>query len=212
MSYRPRFFHRVYECFDDWFKILGFSYTKRVSLDSNDSIVLVLDPVECYRKLFKTSAVSEINNLVLDAKLHDVPVIYTNWCRSRDLLNDQANKKAHWSSFLKKQSKILFELPKPSNTINTIHTDAFARSWDTENNKTKEDELIHLIGNKKNIIMCGSWTEACVEDTARAAFHRDLNPIVIKGATTGDSGYKSRLAFVQINKYFGSVVYKVVFN
>ena len=211
MSYKPSRMESWKEYLLDWCKYFGFFYKKQIWLNSENSTILILDAIEIYSDLFKTNNINAINKLLDDAKLHNIPVVYTNWIRRRNLINDQINKIGHWSEFVPEQSKILHELPKPINTIYTIYTDAFAESWDKQNNKKIENQLIHLLGTRKNLIICGSWTEACVLNTARSAANKNINPVILKPGTVGHSS-SAKNALISIDKLYGYVTHDIQFS
>ena len=210
MTYKPSIFEEWKEYLGDWVKYFGYGYENSKKLTAENTIILVLDPLEIYRNLFKKQNIDSITNLIKYAEKFKIPIVYTNWVRTRDLVNDQINKKGHWSEFVPDYSSFLHELPNSINTIHTIHTDAFAKSWDLKHNKYIEGKLINIIGNRKNIVICGSWTEACVLTTARSAAHKNLNPIIYKPGTVGH-GRASRNAFIMIDKLYGYVVNGISF-
>ena len=210
MSYKPSYVDQWKEYFMDWFKYFGFFFKPQMYLNSENSLVLVLDAIESYRNLFNNTNIQSINTLISNAELYSVPIVYTNWIRTKNLLDDQINKIGHWSEFISNESTILKELPQNKRTMYTIYTDAFANTWDKEKKTMKRNELINFIGNRKNIIICGSWTEACVLTTARSAAMKDLNPIILKPATVGH-GKASKNSFILIDKLYGHVTNDVSF-
>ncbi len=210
MAYKPSRLEEWKEYLGDWIKYFGYGYENTKKVTAENTIILVLDPLEIYRNLFNKQNIDSITNLVLYAEKFKIPVVYTNWVRTRGLVNDQMDRKGHWSEFVPGYSSILSELPRVNNIIHTIHTDAFATSWDLKKKTNIDNELKRIIGNRKNIVICGSWTEACVLTTARSAAHKNLNPIVYKPGTVGH-GRASSNAFLMIDKLYGYVVNGISF-
>ena len=183
-------------------------FPKTQTLNAIDSVVLVLDVIEDYENLFSKSSIDSINKLVKNAEKFNIPIIFTKWERiENSKIKDVIDKKRPLSYYIKRKSNFIKSIYIPRNVtiIKTKYTDAFAESLNNIN-------LIDLIGNRKNLVICGCWTHACVRNTCVSAAYNNIFPYVLKDGTNDINIIIDFISKLTINNIYGAVVKDIKFK
>ena len=130
-------------------------------------------------------------------------VVFTKWVRTRNMISDSTDKVGDDDMFLETQSDFFEELKpfvKEEHTLHTIHQDAFAPTIHSATYVSPvNDQLDRLLKDNKvdTLVIVGTYAEACVQATARAAGTKGYAPIVLEPAI----GYeKHRLAYTHLRQ------------
>lgn len=179
-TYMPSYISKIKDVING-IKLYLYPYNAR--LNPNDTVLLVLDMIEDYKPLFNKSLIKNIVDNIRLAKQFNVPVVYTKWERTeRDMVGDVVDSKMFWSYYIPKKSCIIRELSygmrSSDHIIKTKFPNAFAESL---NNVS----LKEIMGSRKNLIICGTWTESCTSHTADAASEINIRPYILKNASCG---------------------------
>ena len=204
-SYEISFIEKWKHYFYNLKKVL---FPREVTLDPDDCLVLVLDAIEDYGNLFNKYNIDSINDLTYDAESKDVPIVFTKWNRIKDSkIDDIFNKKANWVYFIPKEAELIKTLNVPENAkiILTKFVNAFSENMSNV-------KLIDLLGKRKNLIICGSWTEACVYQTAFYAAENNINSYILSPGTVGTSKYLSFSKKLFMESAFSYIVKRINFK
>ena len=189
---------------------LGKYRNNTLSITANDTALILLDPLETYRNTFTQSQISQMVQIVETAQRMRVPVIVTRWVRTRGALGDVYDEIGHWSQYVPTpEEPLLKELDhiKWDLWLDTIYTDAFAPVY--QSGRRNENVLREFLKrrNVQNLVIAGTWAEACVAQTAYAASVYGMTPIVLQPAV---GGY-FRLSLVMLDQIRAHVVNAVHF-
>ena len=204
-SYEISFIEKWKHYFYNLKKVL---FPREVTLDPDDCLVLVLDAIEDYGNLFNKYNIDSINDLTYEAESKDVPIVFTKWNRIKDSkIDDIFNKKANWVYFIPKEAELIKTLNVPENAkiILTKFVNAFSENM-------SDVKLIDLLGKRKNLIICGSWTEACVYQTAFYAAENNINSYILSPGTVGISKYSSFSKKLFMESAFSYIVKRINFK
>lgn len=159
-------------------------------------VLVVLDALEAYRELFPAKKVSHLRATIRSARTHGVPVVFTQWARTvRGAVGDVIDRKGHWSDYIPaSQNRLLVAPLDDEPVIPTMHTNAFAHP-----------AFLALVKDKTRLVLCGSWTEACITNTARGATeHPWLNTSAVVASAT--AGYHHTMSLVKLQMLYADVV------
>ena len=59
-----------------------------------------MNAVEAYRTMFTEDIIDRLLMLIKDARDNEVPIVFTRWCRTNNLLGDAIDQKNHWSGYI----------------------------------------------------------------------------------------------------------------
>lgn len=179
-TYMPSYYKKICDVIHG---IKLYLYAYEATLKPDESILLVLDMIEDYRGLLNNKLIENIKYNIQLAKRHNVPIVYTKWERTeQDMVGDVVDSKMFWSYYIPKKSCIIRELSdgirSGDHIIKTKFPNAFAESL---NNVSLEE----LMKGRKNLIICGTWTESCTSHTADAASEKNIRPYILKYGSCG---------------------------
>ena len=206
IMFHIKFYYEI--CRHYFYNFKKVLFPREVTLDPDDCLVLVLDAIEDYISLFSKYNIDSINDLTYEAESKDVPIVFTKWNRIIDSkIDDIFNKKANWVYFIPKEAKLIKTLYVPINAeiILTKFVNAFSENMSNV-------KLIDLLGKRKNLIICGSWTEACVYQTAFHAAENNINPYILSPGTVGISKYSSFSKKIDMESNFSYIVKRINFK
>lgn len=190
-TYLPSLMYRVRVLLNAIYKYMN---PQKTYLNASDSVLLVIDMVDAYRSLFSSRMIKEINGNIELAKKNNIPVVYTKWVRTNntdDMIGDVVDGKRFWSFYIPEKTDIIDELKKniakDDLIINTIFPNTFAHGT----------QLMDVIKKRKNLILCGTWTESCIKHTADAAVEMNLRPYILKFACSGHWPFSSWSMIIQ---------------
>ena len=190
-SYKPSLVSRLYCIYN---AIKHYLFPIDVKLNALDSVLLVIDMVEAYRPLLSKSMIDEINKNIDLAKEHEIPIVYTRWVRvadSDEMIYDVVDSKRFWSFYIPEKTDIIDEIKckmeEYDSVIKTIYPNTFACG----------NKLSDIIGDRRNLIICGTWTESCIKHTADAAVELNIKPYILKHGCSGHWPFSSWSMIVQ---------------
>ena len=170
----------------------AFAWPERAAL-------VVLDPIEAYRGLYSAQAIANVQRLIDGAFAMGVPIVVSQWTRVRPVApaqDDAIDRKGHWTFYIpsREQSALLRELRVPDGVqkVCVRHTNLFMEraSWS--------------VPAGCHLVLCGSWTESCVINTARAALDHGHGVTVVSNACAGHVP-SALLALYSIQLAYGDV-------
>lgn len=126
--------------------------------------------------------------LVNEARVKNIPIITTRWIRTRGSNNDIFDEIGHWSQFvptpnedpLRELSGVEWDL-----WLNTVYTDAFAPVYDQGVRRENVLRTYLEENNIQNLLIAGTWAEACVSMTAYTAAVLGFTPVIAEPAVGG---------------------------
>ena len=59
------------------------------------------------------------------------------------------------------------------------------------------NQLTDVISNRKNLVICGTWTDSCIKHTADAAVEKNIRPYILKHGCSGHWPFSSWSMIVQ---------------
>ena len=185
-TYMPSYISKINDVING---IKLYLYPYNAQINPNDAVFLVLDMIEDYKPLYSKSLIKSVIDNITLAKQFNVPVVYTKWERTeKDMVGDVVDSKMFWSYYIPKKSCIIRELSHVISSndyiIKTKFPNAFAESL---NNVS----LKEIMGKRKNLIICGTWTESCVAHTADVASELNIRPYILKNACCGHKPFSS---------------------
>jgi len=190
-SYMPSLFCRLSYVYEG---VKLYLFPKTPKLNAYDTFLLVVDMVEAYRPLFSKSMIRNIKKNIELAKEHGVPVIYTRWVRIADsdkMVYDVVDSKRFWSFYIPEKTDIIDEIKCDiedcDKIIKTIYPNTFACG----------NMLSDVIGDRRNMLICGTWTESCIKHTADAAVELNIRPYILKHGCSGHWPFSSWSMIVQ---------------
>ena len=190
-SYMPSLYSRLYYLYNG---VKLYLFPIDVSLNANDSVLLVIDMVEAYRPLFSKSMIDEINKNIDLAKEHEIPIVYTRWVRvadSDEMVYDVVDSKRFWSFYIPEKTDIIEEIKCKMEDYDVIIKTIFPNTF------ACGKRLKDVIGDRKNLIICGTWTESCIKHTADAAVELNIKPYILKHGCSGHWPFSSWSMIVQ---------------
>lgn len=181
MSYKPSFGKRIFDNLRILFELF-VSKHEPVAIPK-DTVVVVLDVIEPYRRLWDVVHAAHLCAMVNAARKNGHRVVFTRWARTRFLPADAISRKpnAHWSHFVQESSldadgKARFLHPllvqNGDAVIDAVHTNVLAH---------KDLEL----PSGAPLLLAGMWTESCVLNSARGAVEDDRDVFVYAPACAG---------------------------
>jgi len=179
-TYMPSYYKKICDVMKA-IKLYLYAYEARIN--PNDTVLLVLDMIEDYKTLFDSRMIENVKYNIQLAKRYNVPVVYTKWERTeKDMVGDVVDSKMFWSYYIPKKGCMIRELSDGIRSgdyiIKTKFPNAFAESLNNVN-------LEEIMKGKKNLVICGTWTESCVSHTADAASEKNIRPYILKNACCG---------------------------
>tara|TARA_B100000482_G_C12551049_1_gene276185 strand:+ start:52 stop:639 length:588 start_codon:yes stop_codon:yes gene_type:complete len=190
--YKPNIWSLIKELFNVIFSLIK---APCVSFPE-DSLVVIMDPIDAYANLYRKRHIENINKLIDIATKKDIPIVLTRWNRTRTSHPiDQIDLKGHWTFFIPhNQTKIMKSVKSGTKTINVIHTNAFMHP-----------EFQEMAINKKHLIIAGAWLESCIINTTRCALDHNISVSVVGNASTGHFPFNV-ISMIDIQSVYGSVV------
>lgn len=186
----------------DW-EIIESYIRNKMGIRLPHCAMIVCDAIEAYAKTFTPERRARLEKEV--KKFHEAGgiVVFTKWVRTRNMISDSTDKVGDDDMFLETQSNFFEELKpfvKEEHTLHTIHQDAFAPTIHSATDVSPvNDQLDRLLKENKvdTLVIVGTYAEACVQATARAAGTKGYAPIVLEPAI----GYENqRLAYTHLRQ------------
>ena len=192
---------------------LGQSSYPTLSVNAEDAVLVILDPLETYRYTFKD--LRPLRRLMAEAKSRGVPIVRTRWVRTRGSVDDIVNAKGHWTEFVSSDREpFLEDLEEGDADLSVAFADAFAplprelrESAEDGKEITSLQDLMEERGASV-LVLAGTWAEACVERTAYSACTKGYVPIVVRPAV---GGHWVDPTLARMDMVYASVVEDVVF-
>lgn len=201
MCYRPNIIALLLEGLRVLLQVLLFAKLE-YPVDPEKSVLVILDPLEEYESLWTCRAA--LRRLVTDARESGVPIVVTRWARTATDPPDQLQRKGHWTTRLPRAGTVMEDVRswvgEDCPVVDVVFTDA----WTNET-------FAALVGDSKQIVFSGMWTEACVLNTVRSTAYRNIEPVVCRDACAGHFP-QSLQALCAMQSVFGEVVQSVAFR
>ena len=201
-SYMPSIWKRILSNFKILIKLV-LQASEEVTL-SKDAIVVVLDVIEPYRRLWSETHAARLCEMVNRARRNGNKIVFTRWARTRFYPSDAIARMSnpHWSHFVS-----AYDLDEDGST-KFIHP-GLIQSGDTVVNAIHSNFLAHEkldLPPGVPLLLTGMWTESCVLNTARGATEDNRDVLVYAPAC---AGHACLYALWTIESLYGKVVHRL---
>ncbi len=171
-----------------------------------DTILLVIDMQDYFLErsspaYFKNAELilDNINNLIDFARRNNIKIIYT---LQENKKNDNMSSMERWWKYLPRDIKHRLhkgiQLSESPDIVVKETYSAFVN--------TNLEESLKIAGIK-NIIICGIKTNLCCETTARDAFLRNFNVVIVADATITNNEFMQVASLVNLSYGFAKIIY-----
>lgn len=191
-NYRPNYIQIIIEFLRAIYMIM---FAPVIKFNSN-SILIIMDPIDAYKKLYTPQIIANINKLISIAEKKNIPIILTRWIRTKPPKPiDAIDSKGHWSFYVPpSQTNIMKSISKNNaQIIDVKNTNAFIN-----------DEFRCALKDKSELVIAGAWLESCVMNTSRAALDDNKSVFVVSNASTGHFPF-NYFSLIDIQMVYGNV-------